>query len=114
MPSRCLKLLMGGGVGDDGAAGNDGVVLIGDAGLEQTDFGGLLLDDAALDVQDVVEAVGVGFDGVGGHVQGLGVGPRKEPPEAWHLVRSDDGEHGGIMGGGVRHGKRASLAACTP
>ncbi|NCX56287.1 MAG: hypothetical protein EBW87_03710 [Burkholderiaceae bacterium] len=93
---------MGLGVGDDGLAADDGVVEVGDAGLEGADLGGLLLDDVALDIKDVVEAVGVGLHGVGAHVDGPGVSPGAEPPEAGHGAGSD-GDHVGGVGERVRH-----------
>ena len=101
--------VIGSGVRCDGRAADDGVVLIGDALAERLNLGGLLVDDTALDVEDVVEAVGICLDGVGRHVEGAGVGPRANPPEGGHLVRSDDGHGGEGAVGWVRHGSKGRL-----
>jgi hypothetical protein len=42
-------------------------------------------------------------------VEGAGVGPRANPPEGGHLVRSDDGHGGEGAVGWVRHGSKGRL-----
>jgi len=102
-PCRIWKLLMGISVRGDGRALDDGVVLIADALPKQSDVGGLVFDDGALEVVQVLEAVSVSLQGVGAHVQGAGVSPGDEPPKGRLGVRSDDGHNCVGAVGWVRH-----------
>ncbi len=61
-----------------------------DLGPEVRDLLGLVGDDVRLERHGVVLTIAQGLEGVGGHVQGLGVGPGEEPPEGRLRVGADD------------------------